>query len=178
MLAPASSVLDAGAEPKTIHKRRIDPTWHSYFRPVKSSEILDASKWIVKFCSLIQFTIRIGELWGSVPFLLVQNLAVKCPAGASFIGRHVFCILPRLWKLVLYHSSSVSATGQRYPNRLETSLSLKFRDRFPKIRTTQKLATSPTSQARVPAKCRIKGTTLLTPPVDLHQKTCCSGEWD
>lgn len=53
MSKPASTVLDTGAGPNLIHKRKADPAWHPYVPLIQRLRLLDASKRVVKFCGLI-----------------------------------------------------------------------------------------------------------------------------
>lgn len=56
---PVKTVLDIGAGPNLIRKKRIDLAWPSHIRPVQITRLLDASKRVMKFCGLIHLTVRI-----------------------------------------------------------------------------------------------------------------------
>lgn len=107
-----NTVPITGAGPSLIHRRRPGPAGHFYIRLVQRSKLFDASKRVNKSCKLSYLTVRVVDSQVRVTFVLVQNFAVDCLLGTSFFDHHVETALPRLRKVVFYHSSSVAFTGQ------------------------------------------------------------------
>lgn len=85
--------------------------------------------------------------------MAVQNLAVHCLVGASFIDRSVKTTLLGLRKAGYFNPSSVAITGVRSFTKPITFLTLDLEDRSRNVRTTQKVTISPLSQANVQTKC-------------------------
>lgn len=133
VLRSASTVLDTGVGPNSIYNRRIDLAWHSPIRPIQSPRLPDGSIEVMKSCGFIYLTVCIGEFRARVTLLVVQNLPLDCLLCGSSIVHHVKSILPGLQKCVLYHSSSVPATGQRAPTEPKTSLTFEIEDGSRKI---------------------------------------------
>lgn len=148
-------------EPDLIHTGRIDLSWRSYNRPVQSPALLDAFKRVMKFCEVIHLIIRTGELRGRVPSVLVQKSAVDYHFGTYFIKHHVQAILPKLWKVLFYYSSSVVITVQRFFTKPKIFLPLHYKTHLKKIRITRKVPIPPISQAKVRAACPTGGSTLF-----------------
>lgn len=157
ILIPPNTVFDTGAGPNLTQKREMDLTWHSYIRSVQNPNLLVGSKQLMSSCRPNYLTVSIGDFQGRVLFFMIQNLAVFCLLGTSFIDHHVKNILSGLWKVVFHHSPSLAITGQRSLPKPKTSLTFELEDRSEKIRTKRRVTTLPMSQAKVQAQCPTGG---------------------
>lgn len=106
----------------------------------------------MKFWEFIFLTVHVGELGARVPFLVVQNLAVDCSLGTSFINHHVKAVVPGLLQAVFQHFLSVAITGRRSLNKPHKIIAIEFEERSQKNRTTRKITVVPTSYANFQAQ--------------------------
>lgn len=108
----ASTVLNTGTGPNTIHKRAIDYAWHSYISLVQSLKLLYALKPVMKSCRLVHLIVSTSESRARVSYLALQNLAVECLLGTPNTTHLVKAVLPGPRKAVSYRFSSVTISDQ------------------------------------------------------------------
>lgn len=110
---PVKTVLDAGARPNLVQKKKTDSPWHFYICAVESPRLLDASKLILRPHGLAHLALLIREFAATLPFLVVQNLAAEWVLRTPFIDHRVKPVLCGLRKTVVFHSLFDTCTGKR-----------------------------------------------------------------